>query len=237
MALTRIDRLLSHLSGLSRKQARQEIRAGRVRLGGQPLRDPSAQVPNDVELSWSGRTLRHTGPVYLMLHKPDGVVCARRDDQQVTVLDLLPAELARRVHIVGRLDKQTTGLLLLTDDGDWSHRITSPRQGHAKCYRADLAEPLTPQVGQRFAEGLLLRGEQAPIRPARLLPDSDRQVRVILQEGRYHQVRRMFAAVGNRVTRLHRLSIGALELDPSLQPGHWRELSLDERHSVFRCVD
>jgi len=132
------------------------------------------------------------------------------------------------VHIVGRLDRDTTGLLLLTDDGEWSHRITSPRHGCAKSYLAELADPLPPDAARRFEEGLMLRGEKSRTRPARLQRLAERKVRVTLHEGRYHQVRRMFAALGNRVLSLHRESVGALGLDPALAPGAWRPLSETE---------
>jgi 16S rRNA pseudouridine516 synthase len=237
MTRMRLDRLLSQATGLSRKQARLEIRNKRVCLNGVRLTDPSAQVAADTRLQWDGREVALGGPVYLMMNKPAGVVSARRDAEQSTVLDLLPAELAQRVHIVGRLDKDTTGLLLLTDDGDWSHRVSSPRQGLHKRYLAELADPLRADAERLFSEGVQLRNEDKPTRPAQLLRESDTRVRVVLHEGRYHQVRRMFAALGNRVTALHRESVGGLVLDPALAPGQWRDLRIEEIDTVFLQLD
>ena len=148
------------------------------------------------------------------------------------VLSLLPPELARRAHLVGRLDKDTSGLLLLTDDGDWSHRITSPRHHCAKVYVADLADALVADAEQRLADGIRLRNEASPTRPASLQRLTDRRVRIEVTEGRYHLVRRLFAALGNRVTALHRERIGGLTLDTRLAPGEWRELDSGERREV-----
>jgi len=127
-------------------------------------------------------------------------------------------------------------LLLLTDDGEWSHRITSPRHGCAKVYEAQLAEDLPQDAEQRFAAGLMLRSENRPTLPAELIPLAPRLARVVLHEGRYHQVRRMFAALGNRVTALHRHSVGGLELDQALKPGAWRELAEKEVSSVLASL-
>ena len=233
----RLDHLLSQATDLSRKQAKIEIRKKRVSLDGEIVRDPAMLVASDTRIEWGGEMLGLPGPLYLMMHKPAGLVCARHDDEQATVMDLLPEDVAERVHIVGRLDKDTTGLLLFSDDGDWSHRVTSPRKGAAKVYQAELAEPLVDDAEQRFADGMDLRNEQKPTLPAQLERVPPCSARVVLHEGRYHQVRRMFAALGNRVTALHRQRVGGLELDPALAPGQWRELSEDERASVFRTLD
>ena len=228
----RLDRLLSQATGLSRKQAGIEIRKKRVKVAGEVVRDSARLVDPGAEVAWRDEKVALPGGLYLMLYKPAGVVCARSDAEHATVLDLLPPEMAQRVHIVGRLDKDTTGLLLLTDDGDWSHRITSPRHGCAKTYRAELAEALPADAGQRFAQGILLRNEKQPTRPATLERIGERSARVILHEGRYHQVRRMFAALGNHVTGLHREAVGGLQLDAEMVPGQWRELSDAEREGL-----
>ena len=224
-ARMRLDHLLSQATDLSRKQAKIEIRKQRVSLQGAVVRDPSLLVDSDAPIEWRGELIGLPAALYLMMHKPAGLVCARSDPMQATVLDLLPPDVAERVHIVGRLDKETTGLLLLTDDGAWSHRVSSPRRGCGKVYIAELADDLVAGAEQRFAEGIRLRNEQKPTLPAELERLGPRRVRVVLHEGRYHQVRRMFAALGNRVTALHRQGIGGLELDAQLQPGQWRELS------------
>lgn len=228
----RLDRLLSQATGLSRKQAGIEIRKKRVLVEGETIRNPAARVAVETGVSWDGQPVRLPGNIYLMMNKPAGLVCARRDAVHATVLDLLPGELAQRVHIVGRLDRDTTGLLLLTDDGDWSHRISSPRRGCAKTYIATLAEPLQHDAEARFSEGLLLRNEKAPTLPAGLQRLDGQRARVTLREGRYHQVRRMFAALGNKVNQLHREAVGGLLLDPQLGPGQWRELHAQETREL-----
>ncbi len=236
MPQVRLDRLLSQATDLSRKQAKIEIRKKRVSIDGRVVRDPALLVDSATLLEWNDELLGLPGPLYLMMNKPAGLVCAKQDDTQATVTQLLPPDVAERVHIVGRLDKDTTGLLLLTDDGDWSHRITSPRHACAKVYEAQLADELPEDAEQRFAGGLVLRSEDRPTLPAELTRLGPRRARVVLHEGRYHQVRRMFAALGNRVTALHRHSIGGLVLDQTLKPGAWRELSPGEVTLVFSAI-
>ena len=203
-------------------------------MDGDVVRDPGVAVAHDAAVTCDDTPLQLPGAQYLMLHKPCGLLSVTRDRVQPTVLSLLPPGLAARVHPVGRLDKDTSGLLLLTDDGDWSHRISSPRHHCAKVYVADLAEPLVADAEQRLADGILLRSETVPTRPAEVQRIADRRVRITVTEGRYHLVRRLFAALGNRVTALHRECIGGLRLDPRLAPGEWRELGADERHEVCK---
>ena len=229
----RLDGFVSKAAGVSRSQARTWIRRGEVRVDGQPVREAGYRLDADTRVSVGSEELSLPGGLYLMLHKPRGLLSATRDAHQQTVLSLLPDALAARVHLAGRLDKDTSGLLLLTDDGDWSHRITAPHSRCPKVYLADLAEPLTGDAESRLGQGLLLRSEQRPTRPAHLQRLEANRVRITIDEGRYHQVRRMFAALGNRVVALHRESIGGLSLDPSLDPGQWRPLSVRECDAVL----
>ena len=229
----RLDRFISQASGHSRSQVRAMIRAGRVSVDGSVVRDVAWPTPEPARISLDGVPVAAARPVYLMLHKPSGVLSATRDAHQATVMQILPPVLRRRVHPVGRLDKATTGLLLLTDDGQWSHRISSPRHHCAKRYRAHLAEPLVADAEERLALGLELRGDRARTRPARLQRVGPNEVCIEVTEGRYHLVRRLFAALGNRVEALHRERIGGLELDPALAPGQWRRLSAPERAAVL----
>ena len=228
----RLDRFISHASGRSRREAREWIREGRVSVDGRRVRDPGRAVGSDAHVTCDGERQRLPAALYLMMHKPCGLLSATRDRDQLTVLSLLPDALAARLHLVGRLDKGTSGLLLLTDDGNWSHRISSPRHHCPKVYVADLAEPLIAHAEQRLADGVMLRNEAVPTRPAQLQRITDKRVRIQVTEGRYHLVRRLFAALGNRVTALHRERIGGLQLDPRLAPGEWRELDSDERDEV-----
>lgn len=222
----RLDRFLVQAGGMSRSVAQKAIRRGRVEVDGAPCRDPAFKLPADGEVSLDGRRLQLGGPRYLMLHKPAGYVCATRDALHPTVLELLPPQERDGLHIAGRLDRDTSGLVLLTDDGDWSHRVTSPRHRCAKRYRVELAEALSAEDERCLCEGLRLRGEAKPTRPAQVQRLGDRRLWLTIEEGRYHQVKRMFGALGNRVVALHRDRIGALELDESeLAPGEFRALT------------
>jgi 16S rRNA pseudouridine516 synthase len=167
-------------------------------------------------------------PRYFMLNKPQGVVCATRDHGQRTVLELLDEPRRGALHIAGRLDIDTTGLVLVTDDGQWSHRITAPASHCSKTYRVTLAEPLTSEQASGVARGLLLKGERKPTKPAVVDRLSTCELRLTITEGKYHQVKRMFAALGNHVVALHRLSIGGVSLDESLAPGGYRSLTPHE---------
>lgn len=230
----RLDRFVSHAAGVSRSQARILIRRGRIGVNGEPVKDAAHHVGEGDYVDHLGEPLQLPQSLYLMLHKPCGLLSATTDSGQTTVLSLLPPELASRLHLVGRLDKETSGLLLLTDDGAWSHRVSSPSRGCAKTYLAELAEPLVADAEARLQQGLILHGEKRPTRPSTLERLDAARVRITISEGRYHQVRRMFAALGNHVLTLHRERIGGLRLDSRLQAGQWRELSLAERASVLQ---
>ena len=237
MGEMRLDRYVSRATGLSRSQVKSLIRKGRVTVDGRPVRSAGAAVTSTSVVAHAGRQLALPDVAYLMMHKPTGLLSATSDRRQATVMSLLPPDLAGRVHLVGRLDKDTSGLLLLTEDGTWSHRISSPRHHCAKTYRVMLAEPLQATAAKRLSEGLMLRGESRPTAPARLECVAPDQYLVTITEGRYHQVRRMFAAVDNRVLQLHRERIGGLALDPALAPGQWRMLTPSEREAVLSDED
>lgn len=229
----RLDRFISQAAGVSRSQARTLIRRGRVSVNGEAVKDAARHVGTGETVELLGERLILPQPAYLMLHKPCGLLSATSDPAQSTVLSLLPPALALRVHLVGRLDKDTSGLLLLTDDGSWSHRVSSPKQNCHKTYRAELAKPLVADAEERLLQGLVLRSEPLPTRPAMLQRLDATHVRITISEGRYHQVRRMFAALGNRVVALHRERIGGLSLDAGLAPGQWRALTGEEREAVL----
>lgn len=228
----RLDQYVSSSSPLSRKEAKRAIMAGRIRVNGPPCKLARQQVQKHDEVLFDGAPLTLPGESYLMINKPAGTLSATTDSDQPTVLDLLPPELAAGLHVVGRLDKDTTGLLLLTTDGQWSHTVTSPRRECPKCYRVDLAEPLTEQSRQQLEQGVMLKGESARTRPAAVAELSGRQILLTIHEGRYHQVKRMLAAVGNHVTGLHRQSIGSIALDPDLPAGGYRHLTQAEIDAV-----
>lgn len=219
----RLDRLVAHATGLSRAQAQHAIRSGAVRIGGQAITDPAMPVAEDAQVVYDGELLS-AGPRYFMLHKPAGVICATRDRLHRTVLDLLDVPNHRGLHVAGRLDLDSTGLVLITDDGEWSHRVTHPRHKMPKTYRVDLAEPLSAEASRQMRHGVALRGEPKSCAPAVIEELAPRQLRVTITEGKYHQVKRMFAAVGNRVVALHREQIGPVRLDPALAEGESRPL-------------
>ncbi|WP_210397550.1 16S rRNA pseudouridine(516) synthase RsuA [Motiliproteus sediminis] len=224
----RLDKYLSQALNLSRKQAHIAIRGGRVTVAGKAAKKLATAVGDASEVCLDGNPVAMPSARYLMLNKPAGYVSATTDGEHPTVLDLIPPELQRDLHPAGRLDIDTTGLVLLSSDGQWTHRITSPRHRCAKVYLAELAEPLVENAEQQFAEGILLRGEQQPTRSATLERLGPCLARVTLSEGRYHQVKRMFAALGNKVVALHREQIGELALDPTLAEGEYRHLRSDE---------
>ncbi len=224
----RLDKLLCHATGLSRSQAQKIIRRREVEVDGVEVRNPSMQVSEESEVEWQGREIRPTGPRYFMMNKPVGVVSATVDAQHTTVIDLLDEGNLKGLHAAGRLDIDTTGLVLISDDGEWSHRITSPKHQCEKSYLVTLAEPLHESLIETFANGIELNNEKEKTKPARLEILRPTQARLIITEGKYHQVKRMFAAVGNHVEALHRERIGGLWLDNELGEGEYRALSESE---------
>ena len=224
----RLDRFLTESVGLTRSQAGRIIRSGEVLVNGMATKSAATQVDEQDVVELDGQRLQQTGPRYFMLHKPEGYVCSNDDPEHPTVLMLFDEPALNKLHCAGRLDLDTTGLLLVTDDGQWSHRITSPRHECAKTYRAWLADPVEPAVIEQFASGVQLRGERQLTRPAELELVTPTEALLTIHEGKYHQVKRMFAAVGNKVIRLHRERVGSLALGSDLAPGQYRALTPDE---------
>ncbi|AEY00281.1 pseudouridine synthase [Oceanimonas sp. GK1] len=227
----RLDRFLSEASGLTRSLAKKALSRGEITVDGNVVKKGDIKIAHQ-QVCWEGRYLGLQPPRYIMLHKPQGYISATKEEVHPCVLQLLPAEWAAGLQCAGRLDVDTMGLLLLTDDGKWSHRLRSPKKACNKVYRVDLAEPLTDDVVERFAEGVKLHGEDKATLPATLEVLTPTRVLLTIQEGKYHQVKRMFAAVGNHVIGLHRLQIGEIVLDNSLAPGEWRHLTAEEIASI-----
>ena len=210
----------------SRREVQALIRAGRVTLDGAVIRDSGAETEGR-QAAVDGKPVSLPGHTCIMLHKPAGLLTAARDREAPTVMDLLPPLCVKNGCMpVGRLDKDTTGLLLLTDDGVLGHRLISPKRHVDKVYRAELDTPLPPDAADRFREGIRLKDFTAL--PAELEVLSPGEARVTVWEGKYHQVKRMFAALGCRVVRLHRESFGPLRLDPHLAEGEYRPLTEEE---------
>ena len=226
----RLDRFLSETTPLTRSLAKRALKNGEVTLNGEPIKQAATHIDTESDVVLlNGAQLALVGLRYIMLHKPADVECTARRGLYPRVIDLPKAE---RLQPVGRLDVDTTGLLLLTDDGQWSHRVTSPRHRCAKVYIAELAEPMEGEAAQwainQVADGIMLDGEETPTQPATLRFLSPQQAELTITEGRYHQVKRMFVALGNHVVALHRRSIGDVVLTDALAPGEWRELTSDE---------
>lgn len=224
----RLDYFVSQATGLSRKQAGRLIRQGNIKVNGLACRQAATRINADTDIRLQDQPLVLPGERYLMLHKPAGLVCTRLEADEPSVLSLIDTAQLPGLQIVGRLDKDTTGLLLLTTDGQWLHRIISPRRQCPKVYHATLAEAANEQALKQLREGVLLRGENKPCRATRVEKIAEHDIALTLTEGRYHQVKRMLAAVGNRVVHLHRYSIGTLTLDASLQAGEYRHLTDEE---------
>ena len=225
----RLDRALAACSGLTRAAARKAIAAGRVQVAGAVCRQADAKVPPDVQLMLDGRPLAAAPEhVYIMLHKPAGVLCASRDAHDVTVTDLVAPQYPRRALFpAGRLDKASTGLVLLTDDGALAHAILAPGRHVPKVYLVELDTPFTPQMRAGFAAGVTL-ADGTRLAPAEAVPLPEGRVQVTLRQGVYHQIKRMFGIFDAGVNALHRVSIGPLNLDARLRPGQWRELDSAE---------
>lgn len=231
MPRMRLDKLLAHLNCGSRKEVQAMIRAGRVQVNGAVERDPAAKVDSDTaQVMLDGQAQQYQAQRYYMLNKPVGVITASRDARHDTVLDLFPEDIRRGLFAVGRLDKDTEGLLIVTDDGALSHALMSPSRHVYKVYEATVEGELAPDAEARFEKGLTLRDGTVclPARLERLAGDDAQHVRVTLREGKYHQVKRMIAAVGGVVVQLRRVQLGGLLLDPALKEGEFRALTDQE---------
>jgi 16S rRNA pseudouridine516 synthase len=235
-----VDKLLGSMGYGSRTEIARLGKVGGIVLDGADLVDVSKRIPVTPDLpsrmEIDGQPLDPVAGLVMLLNKPLGMTCSRKEDGAL-VYDILPERWKRRdpaISTIGRLDKQTSGLLLLTDDGDLLHRVISPKKHVAKVYRATLARPLVGHEGDLFARGgLVLEGEDKPLAPAHLEVLSPTEARLTVTEGRYHMVRRMFAAVGNHVEALHRERMGGLSLPDDLAPGDWRLLDPAGIDAIF----
>ena len=234
MALMRLDKLLSDMGVASRSELRQIIRSGRVSVDGSAVSEPDRRIDADTsDILLDGEPLNYRRRAYYMMDKPEGVLTATEDQRQKTVLGLLPPQLRRMgLFPVGRLDKDTGGLLLLTNDGDFAHRVISPKSGIWKLYCAEVEGEPDGQDVLAFRRGLTLKDGTRCL-PAELEPLGGGRCLVRVTEGKYHQVRRMLASRGKPVLRLRRLAIGGLSLDGELAQGGLRELSEEDLCRVF----
>ncbi|WP_062261329.1 16S rRNA pseudouridine(516) synthase RsuA [Endozoicomonas arenosclerae] len=232
----RLDKFICESTELTRSEAKRLLKTGSVSVDGSIVKSPAQKISVDSEVLVDGEPLSLVGFRYIMLNKPADTICTTllgtRAEMYPSVIELLDVIKSDRLRIAGRLDVDTTGLVLITDDGQWSHRITSPGKECSKRYRVELASPLDQSAAEQFAQGIQLQGEKKLTRPAQLEFVSEQEVLLTIHEGKYHQVKRMFAALGNHVTALHREQIGDIKLDPELEAGEWRYLTDEEMKSV-----
>ena len=228
----RLDKFICQSTNLTRTLAKREIARSNVKIDGEVVRKADHKVTADMDVWFSGRSLSQRPPRYIMMHKPLDVICSTVDEEHPSVMNLIEADKREELHIAGRLDVDTTGLVLITDDGKWSHRVTSPKRACNKRYRVQLAEAIAPTAVADFEAGIHLRSEDKPCLPAKLEILSEKEVLLTIQEGKYHQVKRMFASQGNSVVGLHREQIGEIVLDPALELGEWRYLTDEEAKSI-----
>ena len=229
----RLDKFLSNATDYSRSEIKKLIKAGEVEVNGEIAGNPALHVNDNAEVTLTGMPIGKPGARYFMLHKPAGYVSVTKDSEHPTAIDLLVDEpRPQELQIAGRLDLDATGLLLLTSDGNWNHAVTSPKSGCKKTYRVELAEPLAAGAEKKFRTGVWLDNEKRRTLPAELQVLTPTAVRLTIAEGKYHQVKRMFAALGNRVVALHREQVGDIVLDSALQPGDYRRLTDSEVESV-----
>ncbi|ROM58078.1 16S rRNA pseudouridine(516) synthase [Pseudomonas poae] len=229
----RVDRFLSHLSRFNRRQVRLLLVERRVSVDGVVVSDPHHEVREFSRVCVDDDVLQAGKPArYFMLHKPQGCVSATVDPQHPTVLDLLDEPDKHELHIAGRLDFNTTGLMLITNDGQWSRRLTQPQTKLPKVYRVETEQDIGPQYAQTFAAGLYFAFEDLTTQPAELTLLGARTARLSIIEGRYHQVKRMFGHFNNKVIGLHRERMGPLVLDATLAPGQYRALTAEEIRQV-----
>jgi 16S rRNA pseudouridine516 synthase len=223
-----LTKLLQSQGFGTRRECRSLIQSGLVTIAGQAITDAEADInPVGLVFSVDGQDWQYREKVYVLLHKPAGYECSQKPKHHPSVLNLLPAQLRNRgLQTVGRLDEDTTGLLLLTDDGQFLHRYTSPKKNIAKVYRATVRYPLTEAQLAALRAGVVLHDDPDPVQAQSAIARDAHTLELTLTGGKYHQVKRMVAAVGNRVEALHRERMGELVLPPDLKPGEWRYVKI-----------
>lgn len=236
----RLDKYLANMGVGTRSEVKNYIRWHKVLVNGRPPKGPEQKidVTNDVVV-FAGREIAYQGNIYIMLHKPAGVITATEDEKEKTVLDLIDLPMMKQLFPVGRLDKDTEGLLILTNDGQLSHNLLSPKKHVSKVYYAKVEGRVTTEDVEKFQKGLIL-SEDFTALPAQLTvlkEDEISQVEIKIYEGKFHQVKRMFEAVGKKVLYLKRLSMGGLSLDEKLAAGEYRELTEEELLRLTHCVN
>ncbi|MGK0499497.1 MAG: 16S rRNA pseudouridine516 synthase [Oceanicoccus sp.] len=221
----RLDKYLASVTDYSRSDAKKMIKSRRVSVADIIVVDPRSEIDDDAVVTIDELVLRSAVPRYFMLHKPQGYISATKDRTHLTALELLDEDNIERLHIAGRLDIDTTGLLLITDDGNWSHRVTSPNRDCKKTYWLEATDPITAAQIEQIEQGIKLDNEKRPTLPAAMELIDEHTARLTISEGKYHQVKRMLAAVGNHIDLLHRERIADITLDEDLAQGEYRALT------------
>jgi|TARA_B110000503_G_C7122102_1_gene402956 16S rRNA pseudouridine516 synthase len=224
----RLDKYISNSTDFSRVEVKRMIKAGVVCLDEDPCTNPAIKITSDQLVSLDGAIISVAKDRYFMLNKPAGVVSVTKDHHNPTALSLIFEHRSEELQIAGRLDIDTTGLLLVTDDGKWNHRLTSPRSDCRKIYQVTLANPIGVDYPEKLAAGVLLDSEKHRCLPAIMEQVDDHCLTLDIAEGKYHQVKRMFAALGNHVVKLHRSQVGEIVLDTTLAEGEYRPLTESE---------
>lgn len=237
--MERIDKIIASQGKYSRSEVKKLVKAGLVTLNGERVRSCDQKCDADTDsIVVDGERLDYKKHIYIMLNKPKGVISATQDTNQPTVLDLVPNELKRQgLFPAGRLDGDTTGFVLITDDGDFAHRILSPKNHIMKTYHASLSSPLTQQDIEKFKQGLVLGdGTKCLEAEVSVLDGESNVAQISICEGKYHQVKRMFASLGNKVIELKRIKMGGLFLDEKLEEGQCRELTEKELKLIAEAL-
>ena len=228
----RLDKYISNATDLSRTEAKRLIKAGDVSIDEHIATSGSQKVTSDDSVTIDGSPITLLVDRYFMMNKPAGVVSATKDHTNPTAIDLIYEHRNDQLQIAGRLDIDTTGLLLITDDGQWNHIVTSPRTDCKKIYLVELENPVGEDYQAKLKAGIALEGEKRRCLPATMKVIDSHRIRLTISEGKYHQVKRMMTSLGNEVISLHRLQIGGIELDPELEPGDYRPLTEEEIASI-----
>ncbi len=233
MAKERFDKIIANQCNISRKDARIGIKRGKGTVNGQVVRDPAAAVEVDSEIIYDGQVLSYKRFIYIMMNKPKGVLSASNDKKRKTVVDLVPDEWKRNgLFPVGRLDKDTTGLLIITDDGDFAHRAISPNKNVFKTYEAVLDDEVTDEMIELFAKGVVL-ADGTVCKKAKLKSLGEGRAEIMISEGKYHQIKRMFGTVGIGVNELKRIAMGELKLPSELGEGECILINEEEICAIF----
>lgn len=241
MPITRLDKYIADSGIAPRSQIKKAIKEGKVTVDGKITKDNGLKIDTESNnIIYCGKSISYDRLVYIMLNKPSGVISATEDKHDKTVTDLLDKDLrGRRLFPVGRLDKDTTGLLILTNDGDFAHRTLSPSKHIEKTYIAELDKKTPPDIGERFAQGITIGDYKCKPASVAVSEDSQGTVRAVVKisEGKFHQVKRMFEAVGCKVTALERVQFGEIKLDSDLSPGSYRSLNQIEMEYVKKILN